>query len=129
MAYIPPNISNVDENNSSTTPLGISGVFTGTAVEIVKDAILFVNIYSDQASATDGLSIQQSSDGSNWDHSDVFTIPAAAGKKFSIIFQGHWSQCDAELLSTIPNSVTSDGRSTQRAGGRRLAQPAECLLR
>lgn len=74
----------VDDNNSSSIPLGISGVFTGIATEILDYGIIFINVYSDVASATDGLSIQQSSDGTNWDHSDVFTIQAATGKNFSI---------------------------------------------
>ena len=70
--------------NSTTTPLGIDGVFTGESIDIKGCGIVFVNVYSDQASATNGLSIQQSSDGTNWDHTDDYTIPAANGKNFSI---------------------------------------------
>jgi len=74
----------VDNNNSSTTPLGISGVFTGTATEILNCGVVFVSVATDQASATDGLSIQQSSDGTNWDHSDDYTIASGAAKNFSL---------------------------------------------
>jgi hypothetical protein len=35
-------------------------------------------------SATDGLSIEFSSDGTNWDHTDVYTVPAATGKNYSV---------------------------------------------
>lgn len=78
----------VDTNNSYDTavdsPLGIGGVFTGTSTEIIDCGIVFVNIYSDVASATDGLSIQQSSDGTNWDHTDDYTLAAGAAKNYSL---------------------------------------------
>jgi hypothetical protein len=74
----------VDDNNSTTTPLGIGGVYTGTSTEIKDCGIVFVSVFTDQASATDGLSIQQSSDGTNWDHTDDYTIAANAGKNYSL---------------------------------------------
>lgn len=74
----------VDTNNSTSTPLGISGVFTGAATEILDYGIIFINVYSDIVSDVDGLKIQQSSDGTNWDHEDVFTVPAGTGKNYSI---------------------------------------------
>lgn len=74
----------VDSNNSSTTPLGIGGVFTGTSTDILNCGVVFVNVSTDQASATDGLSIQQSSDGTNWDHCDDYSIAAGANKNFSL---------------------------------------------
>ena len=70
--------------NSTIDPLGIGGTYSGTAEDITNRAIIYVNVYSDQASATDGLMIQQSSDGTNWDHDDVYTVPAATGKNYSI---------------------------------------------
>jgi hypothetical protein len=74
----------ISTDNSTTTPLLAGGVFTGSSFEILNSGVVFVNVYSDVASATDGLSIQQSSDATNWDHSDHFTIPAATGKNFAI---------------------------------------------
>jgi len=74
----------VDSNNSTASTLAGAAVFTGTATDILGMGIVFVNIYVDVASATDGLSIQQSSDGTNWDHSDDYTIAAGATKNFSI---------------------------------------------
>jgi hypothetical protein len=65
--------------NSSTTPLGISGVFTGAAVEITKYACLNVNVISDVPSATDGVKVEFSTDGVTWDHSHSTSYTAASG--------------------------------------------------
>jgi len=78
------NDSSVSTNNSSSTPLGISGVFTGTSEEVTGIATVSIAVHSDVASATDGLSIEFSTDGINWDHIDVYTIPAATGKIFTV---------------------------------------------
>lgn len=70
--------------NSSAAALGISGVFTGTSEDATEYADIRVSVFSDQASATDGLQIQQSSNGTNWDIVDSYSIPASTGKNFSI---------------------------------------------
>lgn len=85
-------LSNIDSKlttvfstvNSTTTPLGIGGVFTGTSEDIGKYAEIRVTIFADQVSATDGLSFQQSPDGTNWDTVDAYTIPASTGKTFGV---------------------------------------------
>lgn len=69
--------------NSTSTPLGIGGTFTGTAEDVSGVAIVFVTVFTNVASATNGLSVQQSSDGTNWDHVEVYTIPANTAKTFS----------------------------------------------
>jgi hypothetical protein len=74
----------ISTDNSSIAILGTDGVYTGTAEDITNYAIIFINVYSDVASATDGLAIEQSSDGTNWDHDDVYTVPADTGKNYSI---------------------------------------------
>lgn len=74
----------VSDVNSTSIPLGIGGAFPGAWVEILDYGIIFINVYSDVASATDGLVIQQSSDGSNVDHDDKYTVPAGTGKNYSI---------------------------------------------
>ncbi|RLC81743.1 MAG: hypothetical protein DRI61_03440 [Chloroflexi bacterium] len=74
----------VDSTNSTATPLTSGSTFTGTAIDITDYGIIFINTYSDQASATDGLVIEQSSDGTNWDHDDVYTVPAGGAKNYSI---------------------------------------------
>ena len=72
----------VDDNNSSSTPLDAGIAFTGVATETLAFAVIVVSVFADQASATDGLDVQQSTDGTNWDHSDCFTTPANTGKTF-----------------------------------------------
>jgi hypothetical protein len=69
----------VDPNNSSTTPLGIGGVFTGTAFNITSYAAINVNVKSDVASATNGVKVEFSTDGTNWDHSHSTNYTAATG--------------------------------------------------
>lgn len=70
--------------NSTTSTLGSGGTFTGTAEDVMNFASISISVFADQASGTDGLSIQQSSDGTNWDVTDVYTIPASTGKTFSV---------------------------------------------
>lgn len=70
--------------NSSTTTLGISGVFTGLAEDIKDYSVIALSVFADQNSATDGLSIQQSSNGTNWDIVKTFTITASQGKLISV---------------------------------------------
>lgn len=82
MAFLPP-ASIVSTVNSTSTPLGIGGVFTGVAENIVNISSIMVNVYSDVASATDGLSAQQSSNGTDWDNVDNYTIPSG-GKNFTV---------------------------------------------
>ncbi len=76
----------VDSGNSTTTVLDPAGVnvFTGSATDILNCGVVFVNVSTNVASATDGLSIQQSSDGTNWDHTDVYTVPAGGNKNYAI---------------------------------------------
>ncbi len=73
--------------NSSTTNIAASGNFTGLAEEITDYASIVVSIFSSHASATDGLSIQQSSNGSNWDLGDTYSVPATTGKVFTVPVQ------------------------------------------
>jgi hypothetical protein len=74
----------VDTGNSSSTPLGGGAVFTGTSIDVLNYAIIAINVTADQASATNGLSVQQSSDGTNWDHDDSYTISAGIAKNFTV---------------------------------------------
>lgn len=75
----------VSTGNSSTTVLDPAGinVFTGTSEDILDVATIIVTVIASHASATDGLSVQFSSDGTNWDSTDDYTIPATTGKTFS----------------------------------------------
>jgi hypothetical protein len=69
--------------NSTTTPLGIDGVFTGSAwQDTLEYGTITVGLHTDQASATDGLEVQWSHDGVSVDQTDVYTIGANSGKVF-----------------------------------------------
>lgn len=70
--------------NSSAVALGIGGTFTGAAEDVTEYADIRVSVFTDQLSATDGLQIQQSSNGTNWDVSDAYNIPIGVGKVFSV---------------------------------------------
>lgn len=74
----------VDIGNSTSTPLGIGGVFPGSSINITNIGAIFVNVYADQASATNGLKIYQSSNGTNWDHCDEYTVPIGGAKNYAI---------------------------------------------
>lgn len=69
--------------NSTSTNLAGGGVFTGQSEDASEFSTAFVSIFSSHVSATDGLSVQFSSNGTDWDLINVFTIPAATGKVFS----------------------------------------------
>jgi hypothetical protein len=69
---------------STTTPLTGGATFTGTAVDILNYSIITVSVYTNVASATDGLKLEQSMDGVNWDWTDVYTIGAGKAKTFSV---------------------------------------------
>lgn len=66
--------------NSTSTVLAASAVFTGTSEDISQYKEITVNVIASHASATNGLSLQQSSDGTNWDHVDTYTTAAATAK-------------------------------------------------
>lgn len=68
----------LDTTNSSTALLGSGAVFTGLATDITNIASVVINIFTDQASATDGFSLQFSSDGTNWD--EQFNHPITANQ-------------------------------------------------
>ncbi len=68
--------------NSTSALLGVSGVFTGPAEDISGYVEVRVTVLADVASATDGLKVEQSTDGVNWDVSDTFTVPAGVTKTF-----------------------------------------------
>ncbi len=80
----------VSTDNSSTTTLGASGVFTGPAEDITNYAGIFVTVAASHDGVTDGCSIQQSSDGTNWDHTDDYSILAAKHKNFNFNPHSNW---------------------------------------
>jgi hypothetical protein len=75
-------IGTVSTVNSTATPLAGDAVFTGTSEDVKNYSTLAISIFTDKASATDGLSFQWSSDNSNWDIIENFTITANSGREF-----------------------------------------------
>ena len=69
---------------STSTPLAGGGTFVGDTVDILNYSIITVSVYANVASATNGLKIEQSMNGSNWDWDDVYTIAAGQAKTFSV---------------------------------------------
>jgi hypothetical protein len=65
--------SGIDAANSTATPLGSGGVFTGVFTSIEDYAAIVISVLADQASATDGFKIQFSSDGSTVLREVLFT--------------------------------------------------------
>lgn len=80
----------VSTNNSSTAVLAGGAVFTGTSDDCLNYNEIRITVIASHASATDGLSIQQSSDNSNWDITDTYTIPATTGKTYSVPRQARY---------------------------------------
>lgn len=70
--------------NSTAVALGIGGVFTGTSEDVTEYVDLRVSLFTDQPSATDGLQIQQSPNGTNWDIADTYSIAANVSRTFSV---------------------------------------------
>ena len=64
----------VDAGNSTTTPLGNSGVFTGTSHSTIGFAALALAIDADVVSANNGVVVQWSEDGANWGDYDTNTF-------------------------------------------------------
>lgn len=77
-------LSVVSTNNSTTSVLGVGGVFTGGSDNVENYAMIVINVFASHDSAAQGLSIQQSSNGTNWDKVDTFTYAAStAGQAYS----------------------------------------------
>lgn len=77
----------VSTNNSSTTPLGISGVFTGTAEETTAYAQISVQVYADEAGT---LTAEFSNDGTNWDSSEDYPVIASHAENIQLMTEGRY---------------------------------------
>lgn len=73
----------VSSLNSSTTPLGIGSSFIGTIEQTTGYAVISLFVHSDKSSATNGLIIEYSSDGINFDSDDMFTFSPTGTKLFT----------------------------------------------
>lgn len=80
----------ISTNNSTTATLLAAATFTGTGEDALNYNEIRITVIASHASATDGLSIQQSSDNSNWDITDTYTVPASTGKTYSVPRQARY---------------------------------------
>lgn len=79
----------------STTPLGCGSSFTSPAFDFGNTVLGFLNAmaFSDQASAANGFSIQQSIDGINWDvDSSAVSVLANAGVAIKAAIAGRYAR-------------------------------------
>lgn len=60
--------------NSTTSTFGIGGLFEGDAEDVTDFTSITVFIHTDQVSAVNGLQLQFSSNGTDWDRSRSFTV-------------------------------------------------------
>lgn len=118
----PPSGNFVSTNNSSVATLTSGSVFTGVSDDAREYSEMRVTVIASHASATDGLSIQQSSDNSNWDITDTYTIPATTGKTFvvprqaryfRVVYTNGGTNQSSFRLQTILNRISS-ASSSQR---------------
>lgn len=70
-------------DNSSSTPLGVNGVFTGAWQDTLDYSEVIVSVGTDKASITSGLVVQWSSNGVTVMGDDVYTISAGSDKTFT----------------------------------------------
>ena len=70
----------VDTGNSTTTPLGGGGVFTGTGVSVLPYSGVSILVGSDVAGT---LAVQYSPDNADWHGGESYTILAGANKYFT----------------------------------------------
>ena len=136
----------VDSGNSSTSTLNSGIVFTGTGKDILAFNVVTVTLDSSHDSATDGISLQFSTDNTNWDDVYLFTYTAADGARrfqfpatsryFRVVYtNGGTNQTHFRLqtvlhygntLTTIHRLVddTSNDRSAQIVKAAIIAQKA-----
>lgn len=77
------NPGHISTGNSSSTPLAGGATFTGSWEDSTNYGIVIVSVIASHASASSGFIVEFSSDGTNIDNDDRFTIPAATGKLYS----------------------------------------------
>jgi hypothetical protein len=76
VTYLPERKGDISTNNSTTALLGAGATFTGVADDVTKYASVSVSYNSDVAGADNGLLMQFSPDGINWDRSIPVTPEA-----------------------------------------------------
>ena len=116
--------------NSTVANLAAAAVFTGTSEDISEYSDISVSVFASHASATDGLSMQQSADGTNWDVTDVYSIAAATagnGKIFHLgvsarfyrlVYTNGATLTTSLRIQTLYSKATKRGASVRPQDGR-----------
>jgi len=100
----------ISNQNTTIIPLLANESFVGTSVLTLDYAEIYVAVFSDVASATNGLILEKSLDGINWLWNDNFTINANTGKEFSLqtgvyfrirYVNGNTNQTNFTLISVL----------------------------
>ncbi len=73
------------QGNTTSDTLAGDAVFTGAAEDVSGFASISVFVFSDVASASGGLSLELSTDGTNWDRSKTVTVEAGASQVHSLM--------------------------------------------
>lgn len=76
-------LSIIDSSNTTSTPLGAGATFTGAPIDITQFATISVAAFSDVSSATNGLKMEFSPDGINWDHVHNFSVTGNVGVSYN----------------------------------------------
>jgi hypothetical protein len=111
-----------DAGNSSDTPLLAGASFTGAAIDIKDYAAINVAVFSDVNAATNGLRMEFSPDGVNWDHTHTFNVignigvsyaQAAELRYFRIVYvNGGTDQTVFRLTTILKLTTVSPSRYT-----------------
>lgn len=99
--------SKVSTLNSTNTPLLADATFTGTWEDVIGASTITISILTSHASATSGLKFETSSDGTNWDDGDVFTMPAMSSGEAKVYSFGVTSQYFRIVYINGPINQTS----------------------
>ena len=115
----------VSTNNSTSTPLTAGATFTGTSESILAYGSVSVQVFTDQNSAANGLVIEQSQDGTNWDTKAQYSVLAntpfqqtvnATGQYLQVKYTNGGTNQGTFRLQTIKevNVSPSAGTANQR---------------
>lgn len=115
----------ISSANSSTTPLAGAAAFTGTGEDVSRYGSVQVSVLADQSSASNGLSLQWSSDNSHWDVTEVFSVVASQamsvragikGRFFRVVYTNGATLQTAFRLQTIYQTASAAGTATSTLG-------------
>ncbi len=94
MSFIPSVINVVDNNNSSTTPLIIDGTFNGTSTFITPYNNIQITIITDVPSSNNGLTIQFSTNNTDWDIKYNYSVSGNINFVQNIVPTGSYFKLD-----------------------------------